>query len=139
MSVSTLVSLLKLVFGSYVKLGQPFGKGAFGVIIPCDAAKIGNDVSQDYVNAVIDLYLARLADTFGGFTTLSSGFGGWTNHDGDLIKENVIVAIAFCESPTLEQVSAIDSLARRIKFELYQDCVTAIAGGNAYLVDRGIR
>ena len=33
MSVSTLVSLLKLVFGSYVKLGQPFGKGAFGVMM----------------------------------------------------------------------------------------------------------
>ena len=130
-------NILKVVFGSYVSLGKPFGPGAFGLIIPVDALKIGNGVTQAYVDAVLDIYLAKLAATFGGFTTLSSGFGGWNNHEGTLIKENVIVVIAFADNATLEQVASIESLARRVRRELYQDCVTAIAYGEAFLVDKG--
>lgn len=132
--VQTIRQIINIVFGSYVSLGQPFGKGAFAVFIPCDAVKIGHDLSQDYVDAATQLYLAKMAETFGGVTLIPS-FGGWLNHEGTLITENVQIAISFAKNPTLEQVSAVATLARRIRYEFHQDCVTAVAYGEAFLVE----
>lgn len=133
--VSTLRSLVAMIFGGYVKLGRPFGQDAYGIVIPTDASKVGNDVSQDYLDSVKTLYLARMAEIFGGFTAMQS-LGGWINHEGTLITEDVLFVLAYAESPTLEQLSQLESLARRVKYELYQDCVTVIASGAAYLVDK---
>lgn len=138
MTAKFIAQIIRTIFGGYTRLGQPFGKGAFGIVLPSDALKVGNGVSQDYVDAVLDIYLTKLAEIFGGFTTLSQSTGGWVNYNGELVKESVIVALGFCEDVTEEQATQLHSLAKRVKTELYQDCVTTIVGGYAILVDKGL-
>ena len=134
--LSTITALVKSILKDYTVLGQPFGKGAYGWVIPVDAAKIGNDITQAYVDAQIDLWLADIANHFGGFTTLTSGFGGWTNHDGALIKEDVILVLVFADNPTFDQVCYVETMGKRIRHLFYQDCVTTFIAGHAILIDK---
>lgn len=132
--LTTLAKIIKLAFGGYPYLGDVYGKAAFGVIVPQDATKINGDVSQDYVNAVTDLYRRDMARVFGGYTA-TVGTGGWIDSNGVLVDDEVLLILSYCAQPTDEQVCFIGSLARRIKSELNQDCVSAIVAGAVYLVE----
>lgn len=83
------------------------------------------DKSGQAVDNSVVLHNAKvqMASMFGGFSQ-SEITGGWVNENQQLIEERVFVVKSFCEILSAENLSEVIKLAKLIKEELNQECVS---------------
>ena len=94
-----------------------------------------DDKGQPIPNAaeILDSTLSLLSSLCGGCTA-TPAIGCWVTGNGQLIKENVVLAFAFCQTLTSDLVNAVIDHAEHIKELANQESVAVEIDGELYLL-----
>ena len=68
---------------------------SIGLFVPSTEDK-ERPISSSHLDRRVESVSSKFAELFGGYHAFYSGIGGYTASNGDLIKEDSILVVAFC-------------------------------------------
>ena len=95
--------------------------------------------TMDAVDVVDSSEFVKFVETelsmlFGGYTSYKAN-GGWVSDEHGLIKEGVTVVTSNFENLTSDAVNAIVDIAKKLRKDMAQECVSVVVDGQLYFVE----